>query len=401
MSEHQLDETAAPPTMHHKTPLLINEDELNIQPPKKGPLSLLLSWHTLLLLIHTAVFAVQQLMYKKLSEMMSNYTMMLVLLQPLLLLPIYILWQVGRALRGFWRPPDLRMSTMGIYVGQALLVAVFTAGERYGSRGDLVSGPLGLILRSGTTPTVMLLGRLFLGRTFAWTHLLGALLVVGAVPVSLVPSFELGFSRSSASAVVVLLLSVIPLAGVQVWNEYLLQTKRVEKEWLLIFLCLFHVIICVPMFLLAPLFQPGDVGWNFDDIWANARNGFACFFTGQNFAANDECTWAWAWFVSYTVALSSLGVLALFLTKIISAPAVAFSQSVALPIVSLLFILPVFGGFPFSPWLIPSIAMVMVGMVLYRLKKEGIDGKPLCKCGRNIDDRPVIVEEKEVDDEGE
>ncbi len=81
-----------------------------------------------------------------------------------------------------------------------------------------------------------------------------------------------------------------------------------------------------------------------------------------------------AWFIAYLIVILSYSLANLYLIGRVSASAVSIAGSAALPIASLLFLVPLFGGFPFSLWSIVAVLMTAVGLVAYRLRPESKTG---------------------------
>jgi drug/metabolite transporter (DMT)-like permease len=355
----------------------------------------LFSWNTLIVIVYTMALVGQTLLYKLESQKLPTHVALLDFVQP-----FFAFWQVG-AVQLFrhlmWKSverPDVRWRTLLWYLAVTVLIWLWVLGTRYGSRGDLVSGPIFTVITALPIPLTMLGSLVFLGHRYSVLHYIGGGLVLAAIPLSLMHLFldPSSFHRNSAVALVVLILSQLPMAVYTVWSEPLLQSGRLDTFWLLFFISLFHTILAIPTFLLTPILVSG-VPFTLSAIWANVRDGFTCFFAGTSSSPLDFCADAGFIFIPYSVFIIVYALLGLYIVRNMSASVTALANGAALPIASLLFSVSIFGGDPFSLWVILGVCLAFAGIVIYRIRPERVS--PEAKCIRYYGGMASDVEEEE------
>lgn len=120
---------------------------------------------------------------------MVNYTWTLALIQPLFMIPFLAVAQCIRYLKGdSIAAPTVRVALWMALV--AVLAFLYTVGQKYATRGDYVSGPIGVIAGQMGIVFIMFFSFIFLGTRYTWKHFLGAALVIVAVVVATIPQFE-------------------------------------------------------------------------------------------------------------------------------------------------------------------------------------------------------------------
>lgn len=354
---------------------MTDEEISPLLPPPSAPLSSarpsswrarLFSLDNALLLANAAVCTAYALVGKKVSEMMQNYTFTLAFMQPVSLWPLFCAAFAWGRCRGTLRP--LSCGTFSWLLVCTVCVFVNTLGTKYGSRGDLVSGPVGSLASQVQIVFLMALSILFLRTRYRLWHYVGAFVVTLAVIVVLIPALINGLSVNSAAALVVLILSYIPLTVSVVITQHLLQAGSCDITTAYFVISSVHSVVNLLAIPLIPILQPGVQWW--DGIRVNLRDGFLCLLAGRNSAPGDDCPFVGLWFVGYLLTLLGAAVLALVIQKRMSATASSLSSSAAIPISSFLFILPLFGGFPFSWYLVGSLILMIIGLVIYRITPE-------------------------------
>jgi drug/metabolite transporter (DMT)-like permease len=250
------------------TPLVINsESPATAAPMAAGEKSKLLVDNLLLVANCLSVLA-YILLGKTTSEVMQNYVFTLAFMQPLLLWPVFFIWFVCK--RKSMIPLTMKAFTY-LTIG-ATCIFLSVLGSKYGSRGDLVSGPVGSLVQQFLIVVLMALSVLVLKMRFRVLHYLGALLVVTAVIVVLIPSMLAGLNVNDAAALAVLILQNIPLSISLLINQHLLKSGMSDLATIYFIVVSIHSVLNLLAIPLIPLLQPNLHWWG--DIVPNMRNGF-------------------------------------------------------------------------------------------------------------------------------
>lgn len=236
-----------------------------------------------------------------------------------------------------------------LFLDSALLT-VWVVMQKYGSRGDLVSGPLGTLAGQLLIVFLMIFSIVFLRMRFTIWHYLGVVLVIGAVIVALIPAIMGGLNVASSAALVVSLIAAIPIAISQTITQYMMKHGMVDIVTLYFFVTLLQSIMTLFAIPLIPILQPNLNWWG--DIGPNLRNGFLCLFAGVDSAPGDDCYLAGLWFVGFMLSALAAAIITLIIQKRMSAAASFISSSAAIPPICLCFLFLVDSLF-LGTWLVP------------------------------------------------
>jgi len=233
----------------------------------------------------------------------------------------------------------------------------------FGGKGT--SGTLQTLLFQAVIPLTMLLAIIFLKEKYTVMQYIGAFGVITGVFVSFIPS--LGDS-SNLVYVLVYLSAVIPTACSSIYKEHSIKKMFVNMFYLQAWVSLFQ-------FLASFVFLPINTipvigGISFLDIPKNIWEGAMCF-VGIPSRAGDDCHWAFAPILGYTVANFLFNLFSLYILKNLSSAIVYIQNTVRLPIVAIAFHLPFIMGDATVPWgdgdyyTFGGLALIIGGLAIY------------------------------------
>ena len=340
------------------------------------------TWRSLLFsrsFVFWAVYVLSLVLYtltgKRQSTLAADFVWTLMMLEPLMLVPTLLAIQLFRIVflkfRLFLKPSSfLRSCACGG------LIFVYITCQKYGARGDLISGPI-LVLLSQIGLMIVFVLSIVLGRRFSFWQFLGAGLVISAVALSLIPDFLSGKIAANWVALIVIICSYFPLSISQMTAERLMQTDlSMDFVNLLLIVVVVHCILNVPALYLIPVFLD-EVPYNVSVILENVNNGIVCVFVGS---PSDPCHDVFYWTMAFYVSSILAGLLSILVQKHISAAAASLAITSSIPLAALMFLIPLFGGAEFSWFLIGSLLLMVPGVVLFRLfppKEEKVAIKEL------------------------
>lgn len=122
-----------------------------------------------------------------------------------------------------------------------------------------------------------------------------------------------------------------------------------------------HSLCNLPALLLIPVLL--DQPFNTTVIVENVQDGFACVFAG----VPEPCAPVIIWTMLFFTCTIGTALLSVLVQKTLGAASASVAISASIPLGSLLFLIDVFGGYPFSPFLIVALVLSVAGVILFRL----------------------------------
>jgi len=250
--------------------------------------------------------------------------------------------------------------------------------------GIYTSGPMQQLLNQAIIPVTMVGAFFVLKERFSLIQILGALLIVGGVVISLIPSLT---GKGNAGNVffwnMFYLINIIPFAASNVYKD--IAFKSVDMDvWYLQFWDVFYQSIVgtllFPINMALP--PPQQVVWN--QIGSNLMDGGKCL-TGQdqitpdNSNCNlpqhsqpcDECTNAWLLLLIYMAINVAYNVFILLVIKYGSATILSIAQTVRLPLTNICFSFKFIMGekdaVPLKGEIVYGLIVILVGLAAYRV----------------------------------
>eukprot|EP00300_Choanocystis_sp_HF-7_P037346 c53447_g1_i1.p2 GENE.c53447_g1_i1~~c53447_g1_i1.p2 ORF type:complete len:375 (+),score=77.34 c53447_g1_i1:85-1209(+) len=285
-----------------------------------------------------------------------------------------------------------RYAVMGSLDGLCTLVVVLSA--------PYVAGPTQVIGMQGVIPCTMVLSFFVLKKRYAWSHVVGAVIILAGIVLSAVHSGESDAKHGSHMLWLLLFLSFNVFASIScVYKEHVFRTATTE-------LSLNQVNFYVSVFQFfwtlayAPVVAPLQ-GVSLKSLPGNFGDGAKCIFAHDNSGFSDRC----AWFSTVTIALFfistvSWNFLCLYLIKNASAAAMFITSTATIPLASLGFAVPFIVRRSCTPralvtWeVLTSLIVVTFGLIIYNKTAERVvEEKP----DRDDADlrRPLLINDSE------
>jgi drug/metabolite transporter (DMT)-like permease len=333
---------------------------------------------------------------KRAASGMEQYPYVLTLFQPMFTTVLFtVLAILLRQRDEVWRMGPTVCAAMG------LLITLSTALVFSGSRGHVVPGAVVVLLQQAVIPSSFVVSFFVLRRSFGWTHVAGALLVVGGIVSSVAPG--LGSSGDAAGAgahssgralrVVLILCSAVPLAGaIAALDAHFARNPRLGLLAVWAWVNLAELVAALPLALLVLPVQ----GLPLSAFGPNVRDGTRCLFADTGpaaagggggdgggssgdvdvAAADDDCSGSLASFLGFIAVLVLARVNQAHLVRAGTSSLSFVSGACAVPIAEALMAIPGFmpHGASHAKWhagMAVGIVAVTIGAFLYRWRDEG------------------------------
>ena len=268
-------------------------------------------------------------------------------------------YALSRSFRHWWR----------VFLVVAVCFSLYNFLFRVGGRGQLVAGGIIVLINQLSIPIVMLLSFVFLSKRYRLLQYAGAIVIIGGVVVSLIPEFgTMGSHHSELWAIVIVVASTVPVAVATVYLEFHLQHGGFNIIWGWCWINVFQFLVGLPLVFALPL-----QGTAFSDIWASVADGASCLFLAQNTYSDDQCGTVGLWYLVYFVFNIAFNISLGWVLKLSSAALYSVASTVALPLSNIAFSLRVLMGddvTPWSYWDLAALAIVVVGLVLFRFRPD-------------------------------
>ena len=313
------------------------------------------------------VQAINTILVKKVSILAPNAVFTLMLIQSLgSIIGFGILWFFIQ-LRGNIDHETVSFRKWWVHL---LIIGIsftlFNMFLRGGSRGNLVAGPLIVLITQLALPVNMLLSYIFLSKHYSRYQILAAFFLIGGVVVSLIPQFRsISHSSNEVSAIVLLLGSTLPIVVGTVYLEHQLKKKPTfHIVWGWFVLNLFEFLGGLPLLWAQPIFQS-----NVTNVYSMALYGFECIFVGINHFPNDHCQTAGKWWGIYMAFNLIFNMNMAYLVYHESSNHVWIASTASIPLAQILFGIPfLFGSaaaIAFHPLVICALFIVMISLIAF------------------------------------
>jgi len=135
-------------------------------------------------------------------------------------------------------------------------------------------------------------------------------------------------------------------------------------------------------------------GISIDNIPSNVENGYKCLLTGNNSDTGDQCPYVGFWYLTFIIFLVADKVNQALILKYNSSNLMWLASTFGIPLSSIAFSLEFIMGKEathISGYLIAGIAVVFIGLVVYRSTKEVTKSKELDLLINSPEDRVDLV----------
>ena len=232
-----------------------------------------------------------------------------------------------------------------------VLFSLYNVLENLGNRGDVVPGPIVLVLMKSIVPITFAASYIVpaLRPRYRFTHYAAVVLLLAGIALSLGSELSNlhGFVLSrSIGFIVLLLVAVLPLAAAFIFIEVQLKHTHPKLHptafWM--YLCVFEALFGIPLAFLNAKLQ----GLGMSEVWSNAVDGMQCYVAGspsgaQQLVGSDDnmmdvdCSHAQLWFYLGLIPGFASNLAMPVCTKYGSATLLWFVRALALPAAAVLF----------------------------------------------------------------
>jgi len=263
--------------------------------------------------------------------------------------------------------------------------------------GISTSGPLQQLLNQAIIPITMLVSFFILKERYSWIQLVGAVVIVGGVVTSLIPSLTGGGNSGNKPFWnFFYLISIIPYAFSNVYKDIGFKAVEDMDVWYLQYWdCVFQSIIGTILFPInAALPPPATIPFN--SIGPSLKNGSLCLAGHDNILATDSmcgplttdpmpcdnCHNAWIVILVYMTINVIYNIFILLVIKYAGATVFSIANTLRLPLTNIVFSLKFIMGknvVPFSGLSIAGLIIILGGLTTYRVgstikaKKAGVE----------------------------
>lgn len=317
---------------------------------------------------------------KKTTIAAPAYPYALTVLSPLAGLCVYPAVVVSMSYLGFIRK-EQRQVPMWKCAVVGLLFCLHNVLENLGNRGNVVPGPIVLIILKSIVPITFVASYVVpqLRPRYRWSHYAGVAILLAGIAVALGGELSSlhGFRFSESLGYMVLLLSsVLPLAAAFVFIEVQLKHDHAELHPTVLwaYVCVFEALVSIPLAFVNAALQ----GISMSHVWSNATEGIACYVAGspggvQHLTSGDDavtvaCGEAQLWYLCGLLPGFAFNFAMPVCTKYGSATLLWFVRALALPVASVLFSLRFLMGSNAShmgAWEWGGLVMVFFATMLY------------------------------------
>jgi drug/metabolite transporter (DMT)-like permease len=172
-----------------------------------------------------------------------------------------------------------------------------------GSRGNLVPGPVVVLLQQLVVPVTLVLSIIFLKTRYKLWHYLGAAFILTGIFIVLWPKLEdADFTDNAIWAMLLLIVSSIPMSSAIVYMEHALKNTKLGIFYMWMWVNIFEFIVAVPLvFAIVPIQGTKiilnlateililDLGIPISETWTNIVNGYKCLIENEPTLPEDQC----------------------------------------------------------------------------------------------------------------
>jgi hypothetical protein len=239
-----------------------------------------------------------------------------------------------------------------------------------------VPGPFISVFGKSVIPLTMILSMVVLGVRYRATHVLGALIIVGAVILNLVPFIQGESSSNQLFWGTFVMVATVPAAVSNVFKERGLKVADLDvwyfNAWVAIFQLGWGLSMAWSVFV--PLPDPAQhvSVREFPAYMVNATACFAGMDTGET--EGNVCDFTWAIFAVFIAFNVIANVLMLWIFQRGSAVLAIIAGTAKLVLINLAFHIPLVAGealvTKFSLYNLAALGIIIVGILVYRMRKE-------------------------------
>lgn len=254
--------------------------------------------------------------------------------------------------------------------------------------GVKVSGPMTAMLSQAVIPACMVASRLVIGTRYHLVHYVGSLVIILGVFVVMIPNFfgKDGEGTGSIGYGFIFMTNVIPTALSGIYKEISLKSINMDIYYLNAWVAFFQFFIGLPFLPLAMLWLKIPI----KDSWSNLVEGFQCGFMGssgsrlasvlaETGATVDPCIQARTVLLIYFALVIIFNIYFLQVMKLGSTVIMYGGSTISVPLASLLFSVRKLVGKSYHRFHLTDfvgLAVLVAGLVVYRLKPEGVEEDP-------------------------
>ncbi|KYQ90502.1 putative transmembrane protein [Tieghemostelium lacteum] len=252
--------------------------------------------------------------------------------------------------------------------------------------GISTSGPLQQLLNQAIIPFTMITSFIFLKERFSIYQMLGALVIVGGVVISLVPSLTgSGNTGNKVFWNMFYLFSIVPYAASNVYKDIGFKSVDDMDVWWLqfwdgVFQSLIGTLLfpvnailpppaTVPFKSVIPSLKNGTICLTGHDIWTQANSDCTLTQEANSNLVCDECTNAWVILLCYMTINVIYNIFILLVIKHAGATVFSIANTLRLPLTNIVFSLKFImhkNTSPFSPLSVAGLIVILIGLGGYR-----------------------------------
>jgi len=249
--------------------------------------------------------------------------------------------------------------------------------------GLYTSGPMQQLLNQAIIPVTMIGAYFVLKERYSLIQIGGALLIVGGVVLSLVPSLKSDNSDNIFFWNMFYLLQIIPFAASNVYKDIAFKAVDMDVWYLQFWDVFWQSVIGTLLFPINTIIPPpSQIKWG--EIPSSMRNGASCLLghnliTPENSQCGhdspihqmcDDCQHAWILIIVYMAVNVAYNVFILLVIKYGSATILSIAQTVRLPLTNICFSVHAFMGSSatkFSGFSLYGLLVILAGLTSYRV----------------------------------
>jgi len=240
-----------------------------------------------------------------------------------------------------------------------------------GSRGEIIPGPLVVLLQQAVIPACMVLSIIVVQVRYRIVHYLGSACIIAGIIISLWPELREIRHVGAMYAVLLVLGSSIPLSLAIILMEHTLKLKQLtlHETWVMwTWVNVFEVLAAVPLIVVMLPIQ----GIPLSHTFTHLHDGFFCLLVGDR-AMGSFCPKVGWWYLGFILVLVATKTNMSLILQWDSATLMWIASTAAVPLSAIAFTWPFIMGrniTHLTPYLWAGLAVVVVGLILYRSTKE-------------------------------